>query len=87
MSFIEVEMRRESERFHMSEFQSHDFFELYFLLDGTREVFLENKRYVLCAPSLCVIAPYLIHKTEGEAYTRINLYLSHDLLTEAETAF
>lgn len=87
MSFIEAEVRRQSGRFHMSEFQSHDFFELYFLFDGTREVFLENKHYVLCAPSLCVIAPYLIHKTEGEAYMRINLYLSRDLLTEAESAF
>ena len=87
MSFIEIEKREQKHSFNMSDFQSHDFYELYFLLSGTREVFIENKLFNLQKNSICVIPPYYIHKTEGSAYSRINLYISKDYLSETELSF
>ena len=87
MAFIEIEKREIQSKFNMSNFQSHDFFELYFLLSGSREIFIQNKLFVLNKNSLCVIPPYSIHKTEGDAYIRYNLYISQEFLTEAELNF
>ena len=47
MSFLEIEKRRQETSLNMTEFQSHNFFELYFLLEGKREVFVENKLFLL----------------------------------------
>ena len=84
MPFLEIEKRSQQTSLNMTEFQSHNFFELYFLLSGNREVFIENKLFLLTPRSFCVIPPYHIHKTEGGAYERINLYVSGDLLNELE---
>lgn len=84
MAFLEIEKRSQETSLNMTEFQSHNFFELYFLLAGNREVFIENKLFLLHAGSMCVIPPYAIHKTEGGAYMRINIYVSDDLLNELE---
>ena len=84
MPFLEIEKRSQQTNLNMTEFQSHNFFELYFLLSGNREVFIENKLFLLTPRSFCVIPPYHIHKTEGGAYERINLYVSGDLLNELE---
>ena len=87
MSFIEIEKREYKHNFNMSAFQSHDFYELYFLLSGSREVFIENKLFILQKNSICIIPPYHIHKTEGSAYSRINLYISKEYLTKDELSF
>lgn len=68
----------------MSAMQSHDYFELYFLLNGNREIFIENKLYLLHSGSMCVIRPFDMHKTEGAAYERVNIYIDKDLLSDAE---
>ena len=87
MSFLEIDKCEKRNNFNMSEFQSHDFFELYFLLDGTRNVFVENKLFLLSKNCMCVIPPYSIHKTEGSVYSRINLYISGGLLSDTEKKF
>lgn len=84
MSFVEIEKREKNHNFNMSDFQSHDFYELYLLISGTREVFIENKLFIMQNNSICIIPPYYIHKTEGSAYSRINLYISKEYLTESE---
>jgi AraC-like DNA-binding protein len=84
MHFIEIEKREQKQSYNMSDFQSHDFYEVYFLLSGTREAFIENKLFVLSKNSIFIIPPYHIHKTEGSAYSRINLYFSKQLLTDTE---
>ena len=84
MSFLEIEKRSQETSLNMTEFQSHNFFELYFLLAGKREVFVENKLFHLKAGAMCVIPPYAIHKTEGGAYMRTNIYISDDFLNDLE---
>lgn len=87
MNFIEIEYRKQNKSFNMSRMQFHDYFELYFLLSGNREVFVNNKLFELTSDTMCIIPPFSMHKTEGSAYERINLYISKNLLTENEYNF
>ncbi len=87
MNFLEIENRIMDKNFSMSEAQFHDYYELYFLLEGTREIFIENRMFVVPANSFCIIPPFYMHKTEGKPYKRINLYISDNLLDEKELEF
>ena len=87
MSFIEIEAREMKESYAMSDLQSHTYYELYFLLEGTRNVFFENKMFIMHENSVCVIPPFCMHKTEGGPFKRINLNVSPDLLSANERAF
>ena len=87
MEFLEIERRNETKAFNMSYTQFHDYYELYFLLSGERAFFIESKLFLLKSGSFCIIPPFYMHKTEGEAYDRINLYVSKNLLTDSENAF
>ena len=84
MNFVEIDSRDMHSEWSMSELQSHEYFELYFLLEGTRRLFLGDKIYTVNAPKLSVIPPFCMHKTEGDAYRRINLNVSPGLLSECE---
>jgi AraC-like DNA-binding protein len=67
---------------------SHDYYELYFQLEGDkRQLFIENKMYILPPKALCVIPPFCMHKMDGAAYRRININISKDLLSAEEIQF
>lgn len=87
MGFLDIEKRKQTLKFNMTQPQFHDYYEIYFLLEGTRDFFIENKLYRITSPSACIIPPFLMHKTEGEAYERINVYLSEKLLSENDKNF
>lgn len=87
MSFIEIEYRQQKKEFHMADLQAHDFYEIYYLLKGNRNIFIEDKIFTLSEDSVVIIPPFLMHKTEGGPYKRINLYISGDLLDESEKKF
>ena len=87
MDFLEIERRKVDEPINMSNTQFHEYYELYFLIKGDREVFVENKLFFLQSGAFCIIPPFSMHKTEGSAYERINVYISANMLSPAETAF
>ena len=87
MDFIEIEYRETTTDYAMTDLQSHDYYELYFLLDGTRDVFFEDQLFILPKNSICVFPPFTMHKTEGGPYKRVNIYISRDLLNANEEAF
>lgn len=87
MAFLDIERRKEATHFDMSEPHSHEHYELYFLLEGSREVFLQDKMFVMPPYSFCVIPPFCLHKTEGDGYRRININVSADLLKKEEIKF
>ena len=84
MNFIEIEYRERSDSWGMSELQSHDYYELYFLMKGERSFFFGNKMFNISGPAFCVIPPFAMHKTSGGSYKRININVSPDLLEEWE---
>lgn len=84
MNFIEFAPLDMKNTFNMTEPHSHDFYEFYFLLDGKREFFLENKMFSLDKNTLVVIPPFVIHKTEGGPYKRINVNISGNYFSAYE---
>ncbi len=87
MEFLEIEHRHMETDFDMSEPHSHDYYELYFLLEGSRAIFSRDKMFVLPPNSFCVFPPFFLHKTEGGPYKRININISADLLKKEEIKF
>ena len=87
MGFLEIEYRELSREWNMASLHSHEYYEIYCLLEGTRHIFFENKTFVLQKRSIVVIPPSCIHRTEGGAYRRVNLYISPSELGEAEKDF
>ncbi len=84
MDFVEIEYKQREAEWAMSDLQSHGYYELYFLIEGKRELFFENKVFDLEAPAFSVIPPFSMHKTSGGSYKRVNVNISGKLLTERE---
>lgn len=84
MDFIEIDKKEREDEWSMSELQSHSYYELYFLLRGERRFFLKDRIFNISAPTVCIIPPFCMHKTEGDAYKRTNINVSQGLLREEE---
>ncbi len=87
MSFAEIDLRRRDYEWSMSELQSHEHFEIYCLTSGNRKYFYEDKIYDITAPTVCIIPPFTLHKTEGGAFRRVTLNVSSDVLTDREREY
>ena len=84
MDFVEIEYKERETDWAMSDLQSHDYYELYFLLEGSRDFFFEDRMFNLNVPTFCVIPPFSMHKTSGGNYKRVNINVSTQLLTHTE---
>lgn len=87
MDFLEFDELSVRKQHVMPRPHSHDYYELYFLLDGEREFFIENKMFIVPKNTLVVVPPFCIHKTEGGPYRRININVSPALLNKTENEF
>lgn len=87
MSFSEIEYRQQKKEWNMTNMQTHNFYEIYYLLKGERNLFIDNKIFTLEENSIVIIPPFHMHKTEGGPYKRVNIYVSPDLLDENERKF
>ena len=76
MPFIEVELSKKTEEWSMHDLHSHSHYEIYLLSEGQRSFFLSNRLYILNAPTLIVIPPNAMHKTEGGPFERYNINVS-----------
>lgn len=87
MDFLEIEEGERKINHEMNKPHAHDYYELYFLLDGERVFFIDNKMFVVPKNSLVAVPPYSMHKTAGGPYKRINVNVSQNLLSDQENAF
>lgn len=85
--FFCVEERKKDAPFSMAMPHSHEHWELYFLLEGQRRVFIENRMFVIEKGAFAVLPPFKMHKTEGGSYHRININISENLLSQDERQF
>ena len=76
MPYIEVDKSVREADWSMHDFHSHTHYEIYFLSKGSRLFFLSNALYKLVAPTLVVIPPRVVHKTEGGSFERHNVNVS-----------
>ena len=87
MSIVKVSSKAQS-KFNMSRFDSHSFYEIFFLEKGERFFVLENKKLKVLENSFLIIPPHVLHKTMGNNfYKRTNVYISTDLLTKRNEKF
>lgn len=84
LEFEKVSLAKSS---NMLDLHSHQHYELYFLLNGSRQIFLEDSFFEMNANTFIVFPPHCAHKTEGGAFTRINLNLPPQLITEEQQKF
>ena len=87
MDFLEFDEMSATTQYTMPQPHSHDYYELYFLLDGEREFFIENKMFIVPKNTLVVVPPFCVHKTEGGPYRRININISPNLLNKTQNDY
>ena len=80
--FIKIEKAVQTSDMYMNDLHSHAHYELYFLMKGERMFFLSNAFYKVHAPTLIVIPPHTMHKTEGGAFERYNINVSPSYLDD-----
>ena len=66
----------------MPKLHSHPHYEIYFLYEGSRSFFIENALYSITAPAVLVVPPFAMHKTEGGAFRRVNIYVTESMLDD-----
>lgn len=66
----------------MPKLHSHPHYEIYFLYSGSRSFFIENALYSITAPAILVVPPFAMHKTEGGAFRRVNIYVTESMLND-----
>lgn len=62
----------------------HEYYEVYFLHSGSRQVFIDNEMYPLEENSIYVAPPKSFHKTEGGPYSRTLALISGEQLDSAQ---
>lgn len=73
---------------NMSSLESHDFYEIYFLLDGKRSTFIEQKTFEIEKNCILIVPPFTLHKTMSHTpCDRINIYISNDLVSKHNLNF
>ncbi len=84
MAFIEIDKSEKTGTWNMHDLHSHPHFEIYYLSKGERMFFLSNSLYKITAPTLVVIPPYVMHKTEGGPFFRYNVNVAENYLNPFE---
>lgn len=82
MPFIEIDKSIHTEDWSMHNFHAHAHYEIYFLVKGNRSFFLSNALYKMSGPSVVVIPPQTVHKTEGGPFERFNVNVSNAYLDD-----
>lgn len=82
MAFIETEKSVHTNAWSMQNLHSHPHYEIYFLTSGERSFFLSNVLIKLEAPTILIIPPHVLHKTEGGSFERYNVNVSTNYLDE-----
>lgn len=82
---LEAELIEKHTPFNMKRQHYHDNFEIYLQLDGERNLFFDNEKYVLKKGSLFVINPFVLHVTtsaDKPHYKRYGLNISPSALSD-----
>lgn len=85
----------EGQQYSMPYLHSHDYYELYFQLSGSRIYFCNNKYYSLSENALVATKPNTLHKfesgtfthAENETFTRILIAASSEIFSPAQIEY
>ncbi len=80
MNYIKFQESIRKGTYNLSGLESHSYYEIYFLYDGTRDFFYNQTHCEITAPMVIIIPPFTPHLTQGRDFKRINLYVSPNIL-------
>lgn len=86
MANIDITKRVVKTDYSMNQLHSHPVFEIYFLTKGSRLLIFSDRMYELTKPTVIIIPPNTLHKTEGGPFTRYNIFASPKALNKFEEA-
>lgn len=73
-----------TEKWSMSDFHSHNYYEVYLLKNGSRDLLINNQIYTITENTMIFIPPFVSHKTEGGPFERTNFYFPINFINETE---
>lgn len=79
-----IEQQRQDNTFSMHECHYHDVYEIYYLLEGRRNYFIQNRTYPVVKGDIVLINVHDIHKTTNSHHTsheRILIYFQKEFLS------
>ena len=79
-----IEDKNSSQSVEMPFMHSHEHYELYFALSGTRNYMTDKRFYDFSAGTLIVTAPFVLHKFSGGPFRRILISLNKSVLSPAQ---
>ncbi|HOL61197.1 MAG TPA: AraC family transcriptional regulator [Clostridia bacterium] len=86
MPFLEVDQNIEKEGWAMPDLHSHPHYELYFLEKGERDFFIGSTLFLVKENTAVLVPPFVMHKTEGGPFSRINVNFTDNIFDEKEKA-
>lgn len=84
MANIDITKRVVKTDYSMNQLHSHPVYEIYFLTEGSRLLIFSDRMYELTKPTIIIIPPHTLHKTEGGPFTRYNIFASPKALNKFE---
>ena len=82
MRLIEIDSSVQRSSWNMKDLHAHPYYEIYYLCRGSRTFLLSNALYLLDAPTLVIIPPYTMHKTEGGPFESYNINVYPEYLND-----
>lgn len=86
MSFFTISKTKFKDN-SMAYLHSHEYYELYFQLEGARTYFCDNKYYDLTSNVLIVTRPNVLHKFENGPYQRVLISADANLFSNTQIEF
>ena len=83
ISFIDIEnffIEKDIFKSPLRNMHHHQAFELYYIIKGEREYFIEDQFFKLGEGDLVIIPQNLLHRTEGKGASRFLVYFTYDYL-------
>ncbi len=80
MKAMTFERSIRNDEWAMTELHSHTFYEIYFLIKGSRSIVFEHHKVNMTPGCFFIIPPFVPHLTEGGAFERINIFFSPEYI-------
>ena len=87
MDIFKVHPWESDKPFSMPELHEHEYFELYFLIDGQKTFISQKDIYEVAKGSLVVTKPYSLHMFEGGPFKRVLVAVSPSNLNSHQLSF
>lgn len=87
MNFFEVQTWKSDSPKSMHQLHGHEYFELYFLLDGQKRYISQTSIYNVAKSCLVITKPHYLHMFEGGPFKRVLITITPNMLAPHQVEF